>query len=88
MRGPSTLSTAGSSVSAASTLRPTTIAPATPIERRALMSNVSRASSPIRTVAPENMTALPAVATEVPTACATESPWPSCSRKRLTMNSE
>ena len=74
MRGPSTPSSAGSSVSAARTLIATTSAPAMPIDRSAVMSKVSSASKPIITVAPENSTARPAVATDHATARSTDSP--------------
>ena len=59
-----------------------------PIERSAVMSKVSSASRPIITVAPENSTARPAVATDQATARSTDAPRANSSRKRLTTNSE
>ncbi len=90
MRCPSSDSTAGSSVRAASTLTATTSEPARPSERSALMSNVSSASMPMQTVTPLKSTARPAVATDQATASSTERPRgeASSSRNRLTMNSE
>ena len=88
MRGPRTPSSAGKSVSAARMLIPTTRAPAMPIDRSAVMSNVSNASRPIMTVAPENSTARPAVAMDHATARSTEAPSADSSRKRLTTNNE
>ena len=70
------------------TLMATTSAPAMPIDRSAVMSKVTRASRPITTVAPENTTARPALATDQAMARSTDSPRASSSRKRETMNSE
>ena len=70
-RGPITVSTAGSSVSAATTASPTTSAPAIPTLRRIMKSKSTRPSSPSRTVNPLKNTARPAVATVSRTASAT-----------------
>ena len=99
-RGPRTASTAGSRVSAASTAMPTTIAPATPTERRIMKSNRTSPIRPSRTVKPLKKMARPAVATVTPTASSTAARSidpsarrppprrPSSSRKRLVSNSE
>ena len=63
--------TAGSSVSAEATARPTTIAPAMPTERRIMNSKRISPSRPRRTVRPLKNTARPAVATVTRTASAT-----------------
>ena len=59
-----------------------------PNERSAAGSKRSSPDSPIATARPENVTALPAVATVISTAASTERPRRSSSRKRLTMNNE
>jgi hypothetical protein len=59
-----------------------------PNERSAAGSKRSSPDSPIATASPENVTALPLVATVISTAVATSRPLRSSSRKRLTMNSE
>ena len=73
IRGPRIASTAGSSVSAAATARPTTIAPAMPTERSTMRSNRARPARPTRTVTPLKNTARPAVATVAATASSTAS---------------
>lgn len=62
--------------------------PATPMEDSAVAENQSSPDRPMATAAPENVIALPAVATERSTASPTVRPAASSSRKRLTTNSE
>ncbi len=59
-----------------------------PNERSAGALNTSRPPSPMATARPENVTALPDVATAISTASPTVRPCFSSSRNRLTMNSE
>ena len=59
-----------------------------PNDRSAGALNTSRPPSPIATAIPENVTALPDVATAISTASPTARPFFSSSRNRLTMNSE
>ena len=61
--------------------------PAYANERRKNCGKTSSAESAMATVMPENTTVRPAVATERMTASCGVSPRPSCSRKRVTMNS-
>src|SRR5215213_2764903 len=68
---PTTESNAGKSVSAATVDQATTMTPAIPTERRNMNSNSDRPINPIKTVAPEKKTALPAVATVCSTASGT-----------------
>ena len=86
-RGPSTPSSAGSSVRAARTLTSTTSAPPSPIERSDMYGMIMRPSSPTTTVIPLKKMERPAVATVVSTASATAAPAASSSRKRPTMKS-
>ncbi len=80
--------TAGRKVSAKKTEHPTTSALPSPIERIVANGKTIRPDSPIATAMPENMTALPLVATARATASPTSRPCASSSRKRLVMKSE
>ena len=80
--------TAGRKVSAKKTEHATTSALPRPMERMVANGNTIRPDNPIATAMPENMTALPLVATARATASPTSLPWASSSRKRLVMNSE
>ena len=87
-RGPSIPSAAGRNVSAKNTDAATVNAPPMPKERSAVGWNSRRPDSPTATANPENVTALPLVATVMVTAVPTSRPRRSSSRNRLTMNSE
>ncbi len=85
-RGPSAASSAGSTVTAASTSTSTVATPPYPIERRKTSGNSIRLASAVATVMPDTATVRPAVAMVRATAASTESCLPSSSRNRLTMN--
>ena len=82
MRSPSTASSAGSSVIAASTDTAGISIPAMPIERMNGTGNTTRESNPIATVEPETITALPACVIVSTRAVSTSWPSRSSSRKR------
>ena len=87
-RGPSLLSTAGSSVSVAANTKMTEIMIPSAIDRKAGLGTSITAESEIRTVIPEKRTALPAVSIVSPTAAAASWCCPKKTlRKRMTMNS-
>lgn len=91
MRGPSTASSAGSTLSAATIATSTAAMPPKPMERRNICGNNSSPASEIATVRPEKQTVRPAVAMVRTSASSTR--WgaggraASSSRKRLTTNS-
>ncbi len=88
MRRPTTPSSAGSSVIAASMASATVIMPPRPTERSMFRGKSSKPNRPIETASPEKKTARPAVDIAIPTASGTVCPRASSSRKRLTMKSE
>ncbi len=87
-RGPSMPRTAGRNVRAKKTDAPTVSAPPIPNERKAVGWKSSSPDRPTATASPENVTALPLVATVIWTAVPTSRPRRSSSRNRLTMNNE
>ncbi len=87
-RGPSFVSTAGSSVSVAARTKMTASMIPRLVERNAGLGTSITALSEISTVTPENRTALPAVSIVTAVASAADSREPkNAPRKRCTMNS-
>ena len=84
---PSTASSAGSSVIAASTETAGISIPPMPIERMNGSGSTTSDSSPIATVEPETITALPAWVIVSTSAVSTSSPSRSSSRKRKIISS-
>ena len=85
--GPSSASSAGSRVSAASIATRTALMPPKPIERRNTCGKISRPASETATVTPETATVRPAVAIVRASALSTSGWRRISSRNRLTMNS-
>ena len=86
-RWPRTASSAGSTVSAASTSTATVATPPYPIERRKSSGNSMRLVSAAATVMPDTATVRPAVATVLATACSTVGWRCSSSRNLVTTKS-
>ena len=86
--GPTTVRTAGNSVTASSTMTATTTIPASPTLRVSTSGVKTRAANPMATVAPEMITARPAVASIRRTAVPASRERASSSRKRVTIRSE
>ena len=87
IRGPSTASSAGSAVSAASIAIRTAATPPQAIERRNGIGKRSRPDSDSATVRPETATVRPAVASVAAIAVGVSRPAANSSRNRLTTNS-
>ena len=88
MRGPSSISTAGSSVMAASTATVTTMIAASAIDCTARTGTIQIEASETITVMPEKATAVPEVAIAVATARSVGAPASSSSRNLARMNIE
>ena len=88
IRGPSSPSTAGRTITAPMTAKATTEIPPKANERKKNCGKKSRAASVNATVRPEKTTVLPALATVRATAALTSLPLANSSRNRLTISSE
>jgi hypothetical protein len=86
-RGPSTASSAGSTVSAASMSTTTVATPPYPIDRRNTSGKSMRLASATATVTPDTATVRPAVAMVLASAASVEPDLRSSSRNRPTTNS-
>ncbi|SKZ38585.1 Uncharacterised protein [Mycobacteroides abscessus subsp. abscessus] len=84
---PATDSSAGTNVSAATTLISGMSSPVNPILRRNGTGRAISAARLTATVMPENSTARPAVARVCSTACSPSYPLPRASRHRVTIRS-